>query len=473
VLYEVYVRSFADSNGDGIGDLAGITGRLDHVAGLGVDGIWLTPIFRSPQVDFGYDVCDYYDIHPEYGSLRDMDELVEAAHARGLAVILDIILGHTSLEHPWFRTHPEWYIWADRVPNNWVSVFGGSAWQRDEVTNRFFYHRFYPEQPNLDWSNPDVRKAMHQVLQFWVDRGIDGFRLDSLDGLAVDPGLRNEPRADPANLEGRDRDAWAEYWSLEHVYTSNLPQVLSELEHLISAFPGSAFVVEADLPSRQLRPYMALAASAFAFDFIRAPLDGGALGRIIDGTGRHGNLAWALSNHDQPRLVSRWGRDLAGVAAVLLLTLPGWSFIYQGDEIGMIDGAGGVVDHDRSGRDAVRHPMQWNASGGFTTGSPWLPMIDPAYCNVEDQRAVAGSMLEHYRALIRIRRQLRGPVKVTAAEQDFLSYSRDDVCISLNLGDHDREVGRGSVLYSTEHARRAGLVAAHSAIIQGAGRLAT
>lgn len=467
VLYEVYLRSFADSDGDGIGDLAGLVSRLDHLADLGVGGLWLTPVFRSPQFDFGYDVSDYYEIHSEYGSMRDMDALIEAAHARGLAVILDMIVGHTSIEHPWFREHPEWYIWADRIPNNWRSVFGGSAWQRDETTGRYYYHRFYPEQPNLNWAHPDVRKAIHEVLAFWTDRGIDGFRLDSLDGLAVDAERRDEPAADMTSLRGRENDPWADYWGLDHVYTCNLPQVLTELEGIAAAFPQTALVIEADLPTEQLQPYTRLADCAFAFDFIRAPLDGLALAQVVDGAGREdrGQLAWALSNHDQSRLVSRWGRDLAGVAAVLLLTLPGWSFIYQGDEIGMVDGPGGPDVHDRSGRDAVRHPMQWDRSGGFTSGVPWLPPIDPEICNVEDQRGIAGSMLERYRTLIRLRRQLSGPIEVVAAEHGFLAYRRGDHRVSLNLADVEHVLEPGRVVYATGGASR-GRLSARSAVIQ-------
>ncbi|WP_084316061.1 alpha-amylase family glycosyl hydrolase [Actinospica robiniae] len=467
VLYEVYLRSFADSNGDGIGDLAGLTSRLDHLVDLGVDGLWLTPVFRSPQFDFGYDVSDYLDIHVEYGSMPDMDALIDAAHTRGLAVILDVIIGHTSIEHFWFREHPDRYIWADQIPNNWLSVFGGSAWRHDEEAGRYYYHRFYPEQPNLNWGNPEVRRAVHEILGFWTGRGVDGFRLDSLDGIAVDPGLQDEPLADPSALRGRERDPWAQYWSLQHVHTCNLPQVLTELKEIATAFPDAALVVEADLPNEQLLPYMRLADCSFAFDFIRAPLDGVALARVIDGAGLagRGNLAWALSNHDQPRMVSRWGRDLAGVAAVLLLSLPGWSFIYQGDEIGMVDGPGGPDLRDRSGRDAVRHPMQWNRSGGFTTGTPWLPFIDPEVCNVEDQRGAAGSTLEQYRTLIRLRRELRGPVRIVAAEPGFLAFRRGGHTISLNLGDEDHELGPGQLVYMTGRVEP-GRLGPRSAVVQ-------
>jgi alpha-glucosidase len=235
VCYEIYVRSFADSDGDGVGDIPGITSRLDHLAELGVDALRLTPVFRSPQRDFGYDVSDHLAVHHEYGTVADLEELVDGAHRRNLAVLLDMVLPHTSDRHPWFRTHPDRYIWADRVPNNWISVFGGSAWEWDERQGQFYYHRFYPEQPGLDWTNPEVREAMHGVVRHWVDRGIDAFRLDAFDGLCVDPALRDEPPASAEDLELRGQDAWADYWSLQHVHTCDLPGVIDELR----AWPGT------------------------------------------------------------------------------------------------------------------------------------------------------------------------------------------------------------------------------------------
>lgn len=470
VLYEIYVRSFADSNADGIGDLLGIASKLDYLAELGVNGIWLTPIFDSPQVDFGYDVSDYFQIFREYGTLKDFDFLVARAHERGIAVIVDMVLGHTSKAHPWFREHPDMYIWADQVPNNWVSTFGGSAWTLDEVTGRYYYHRYYPEQPSLNWANPGVRSAMHEIVRFWTGRGVDGFRLDALDGIAVDALLRDEPAADMTLLGGRDKDSWAAYWRLDHIYTTNQPQVLDELRELVRAFPDSCFVVEADLPNETLRAYTDAADCSFAFDFLRAPLDGKAVGDIIAGAGAgagaRGNLAWALSNHDLPRLVSRWGRELAGVAAVLLLTLPGWSFIYQGDEIGMVDGKGGPVKFDRNGRDAVRHPMQWTAEGGFSAGVPWLPYTDPARCNAEDQRGVPGSMLELYKDLIRLRRKLSGTVEVLSSRPDSLCFRRGSYVVDINLGDASRPLSADcEVILATRPKQADGFLPARSAAI--------
>jgi alpha-glucosidase len=466
VLYEIYVRSFFDSNGDGVGDIPGVTEKLDYLAALGVDGIWLTPIFESPQFDFGYDVSNYYKLHYEYGTISDIEKLIREAHRRRISVVLDIILGHTSVKHRWFREHPEWYIWSTSIPNNWLSVFGGPAWTLDETTGLFYYHRFYKEQPNLNWNNKEVRAALREVLGFWVGMGVDGFRLDSLDGLVVDHELRSEPPCSMADLEGRENDTWAEFWSLEHVYTSNLPQVVEELSLLTKAFPRTSFFVEADLPSEKLQPYIATGASAFAFDLLRAPASGNSLARIIDGVGATGSLAWALSNHDQPRVVSRWGQELAGVAATLLLSLPGCSFIYQGDEIGMADGGRGPVVFDRSGRDSVRRPMQWTSTGGFTTGIPWLPMSASGRCNVSHQLGRPGSLLEAYRLLIGKRRMLSGIVEVLYSDENRIVFRRGNATVNLNLGEPTVDIlGSGQVLFSTDRRQPENVLRGHSAVI--------
>jgi alpha-glucosidase len=466
VLYEIYVRSFFDSNGDGVGDIPGITEKLDYLGKLGVDGIWLTPVFESPQFDFGYDVSDYFRLHYEYGTISDFKKLIHEAHIRRISVVLDIILGHTSIQHPWFRGHPDRYIWSPSIPNNWLSVFGGPAWTFDEVTGLFYYHRFYSEQPNLNWNNAEVRTAMHEILRFWIDLGVDGFRLDSLDGLVVDHRMRNEPPCSKADLEGRENDTWAEFWSLEHLYTSNLPQVIDELSLLTRAFPNTSFFVEADLPREKLIPYMATGASAFAFDLLRAPANGRALANVIDGAGSGGSLAWALSNHDQPRVASRWGEELANVAATLLLSLPGCSFIYQGDEIGMTDACSDLVTFDRSGRDSVRRPMQWASDGGFTTGVPWLPMSASTRCNVSDQIGDLDSLLETYRLLIGKRRLLSGTVEVVHSDDHRLVFRRGNATVNLNLGESPVDLqGSGQVLFSTDRRQPAGVLRSHSAAI--------
>jgi len=460
------VRSFFDSDGDGIGDIPGIAHKLDYLAALGVDGIWLTPVFESPQFDFGYDVSNYLGLHEEYGTISDFKNLVYEAHERGISVVLDMILGHTSIKHPWFREHPERYLWSNAIPNNWLSVFGGPAWTLDQTTGLYYYHRFYKEQPNLNWNSAEVRVAMHDILRFWIGLGVDGFRLDSFDGLIVDDKLRDEPPCPAANLEGRENDTWAEFWSLEHVYTSNLPQVVHELSLLTKAFPMTSFFVEADLPTKKLVPYIATGASAFAFDLLRSPANGKVLAGIIDGAGADRPLAWALSNHDQPRVASRWGAELTDVAATLLLALPGCSFIYQGDEIGMTDGGRGPVLLDKSGRDSMRHPMQWAADGGFTTGTPWLPMSVSAACNVSDQTGDPESLLETYRLLISKRRLLSGTVEVLSADDYRLVFRRGSATVNLNLGESPVELqGTGDLLFSTDHRQPQDVLRGRSAAI--------
>ena len=227
VVYQIYPRSFQDSDGDGVGDLRGITQRLDHLVWLGVDAFWLSPIYPSPLADFGYDVSDYTAVDPQLGTLGDLDALVAAAHERGLRVLLDLIPSHTSIEHPWFREHPDWYIWSpvDGPPNNWVSAFGGSAWSRDETSGRWYLHSFYPEQPDLDWRNPEVVEAMQSVVRFWLERGIDGFRLDAIDRMVKDAELRDEPPATSAFPFPRHADAAV----LERRYSVNRPEVVEAL----------------------------------------------------------------------------------------------------------------------------------------------------------------------------------------------------------------------------------------------------
>jgi len=414
VVYQIYPRSFQDSDGDGVGDLRGITQRLDHLVWLGVDALWLSPIYLSPQADFGYDVSDYSGVDPQFGTLADLEELVGAAHARGLRVLLDLIPCHTSIEHPWFRDHPDWYIWSpvDGPPNNWVSAFGGPAWSRDEQSGRWYLHSFYPEQPDLDWRNPEVIAAFQDVVRFWLDRGADGFRLDAIDRLIKDDQLRDDPpatgdfplplREDAARLEG--------------VYSRNRPEAVDALREIRKA-AGDAFLVgEVYRPTPDYPPYLEVLDSVFAFELLFSPWDADRLRAAIEPAAELGRVAWVMSNHDFDRLATRVGPENVRAAATLLLSLPGLAFIYQGDEIGMPNGPGHDPPYDRAGRDGLRHPMQWDASpnGGFTTGTPWLQAIDPEERNVEAQREEPGSLLNHYRNLIAGResgeREIRIPV---------------------------------------------------------------
>jgi alpha-glucosidase len=410
-IYQIYPRSFQDSDGDGIGDLRGIESRLDHLVDLGVDALWLSPIHPSPLADFGYDVSDYTTVDPVYGTLEDFDRLVAAADARGLRVLMDLVPCHTSIEHPWFREHRDWYVWADGrdggPPNNWRSTFGGSAWSRDPDDGpRWYLHSFYPEQPDLDWRNPEVVAAFGEIVRFWLDRGVAGFRVDAIDRLIKDDRLRDDPPASaPFALPLPE-----EYGELEHLYSRNRPEIRAALGSLRAAAGDALLVGEVYLPAAQVTPYLESLDAAFAFELFHAPWESVALETAIEAElALPGTSAWALSNHDFPRLPDRYGEEAVRDAARLICSLPGIVFIYQGDEIGMRDGPGHDPPFDRACRDAHRHPMQWDGTsyGGFTTGAPWLPLVDPADANVADQRADPGSLLSLYRDLLAWRRAVR------------------------------------------------------------------
>jgi alpha-glucosidase len=431
VVYQIYPRSFQDSDGDGIGDLRGIAQRLDHLTYLGVDALWLSPIYPSPLADFGYDVSDYTAVDPVFGSLEDLDTLVREAHARGLRVLLDLVPSHTSIEHPWFREHPDWYILSpvDGPPNNWTSAFGGSAWSRDERSGRWYLHTFYPEQPDLDWRNPEVVAAMQDVVRFWLNRGVDGFRVDALTGIVKDAELRDDPPASgdfPLPRTG-------EFGEVEHLYSSNRPEAAEALAALREAAGDALLVGEVYLGTAEYTRWLEYVDLVFAFELLFAPWKADALRAAIGPAAELGRVAWVMSNHDFDRLATRVGEENLHAAAELLLTLPGAAFIYQGDEIGLPNGPGSDPPQDRAGRDRMRHPMQWEASptGGFTTGEPWLPPIDPAERNVEAQRADPGSLLNHYRGLIESRRALGKGFRILDSPSGTLSYERNGRVITI------------------------------------------
>lgn len=463
VVYQVYPRSFQDSDGDGIGDLNGIRARLDHLAWLGVDALWLSPIYPSPLADCGYDVSDYTSVDPAFGTLADYDALVAEAHARGLRILMDLVPCHTSIEHPWFRAQPERYIWADR-PNNWISAFGGSAWsQRD---GRFYLHSFYPEQPDLDWRNPDVVAAMQDVLRFWIERGADGYRLDAIDRLLKDPQLRDDPPADgPPPLPLPVVEAAA----LTPAYSRNAPDTGTALGQIRAAVGDALLVGEVYLAAGDWQPYLEHLDAAFAFELLHAPWDATTLRAAIDASTRLPGAAWALSNHDWGWLASRFGPENARVATMLLLTLPGMAFLYQGDEIGQVDGPGGSRQYDRAGRDRYRHPLQWDGSpsGGFTTGAPWLPPVDPARRNVADQRGDPASQLAFVRDLIAMRRSLGDGFQLLDGDAGTVVYERGDHVVALNPGAVPRAApGPGAALLeTTSGALRDGVLAPHAGAI--------
>jgi alpha-glucosidase len=456
VVYQIYPRSFQDSDGDGVGDLPGITRRLDHLVYLGVDALWLSPIYPSPLADFGYDVSDYTAVDPVFGSLEDFDALVGAAHDRDLKVLLDLVPSHTSIEHPWFREHPDWYIWSpvEGLPNNWTAAFGGSAWSRDPRSGRWYLHTFYPEQPDLDWRNPEVVRAMQEVVRFWLDRDVDGCRLDAIDKLIKDDRLRDDPPATgtfPLPL-------LAEAAELDHVYSGNRPEVIDALRALRAAAGDALLVGEVFLGSSEYPRYLEVLDLVFAFEFLFSPWDAERLRAAIGLAAELGRVAWVMSNHDFDRLASRVGRENIRAAAMLLLTLPGAGFVYQGDEIGLANGPGADPPYDRAGRDPMRHPMQWDASptGAFTTGIPWLPAIDPARRNVEQQRADPDSLLQLYRRLIELRRGLDEGFRLLDPIPGVVAFERGEHVVAINTTGEPREAPTLAEIVLETHPGAAG-----------------
>ena len=450
VIYQVYPRSFQDASGDGIGDLAGIERRLAHVAGLGAAALWLSPVYPSPGVDMGYDIADFRDVDPLFGDLAALDRLVASAHDHGLRVLLDLVPCHTSIDHPWFTEHPEYYVWADgdRPPNNWVANFGGPAWTRDPARGRWYLHSYYPEMPDLDWRNPDVVAAMQDVVRFWLERGVDGFRLDAIQGLLKDPEMRDDPPAErPFGLPLPE-----EYGRLDHVHSTNSPDVGDAVAALRAAAGDAPLVGEVYLPAADRGPYLEHLDVAFAFELLHAPWEAAALRTAIEANAG-GGAAWVLSNHDFPRVPTRVGEENARAAAVLLLTLPGPAFVYQGEELGQADAPGPGTRYDRHGRDSCRHPVQWEPdprTGGFTDGEPWLAPVDAPRRNVRDQTGDPGSMLELYRALIALRGELDGDLSLVDAGDDVVAFRRGRHAVAVNTSSSPARMPvEGAVLVST------------------------
>jgi len=494
VIYHIYPRSFADSNHDGIGDLEGIRQKLDYLVWLGVDAIWLSPIFPSPMADFGYDISDYYDVDPIFGTLADLDRLIADAHARGLKVILDFVPNHTSDQHPWFREsrsardHPRrnWYIWADPAPeggppNNWRSVFGGSAWEFDPATGQYYLHTFLKEQPDLNWRNPEVRAAMFDVLRFWFERGVDGFRIDALRFLIKDAAFRDNP---PNPDYAPDQPSFNELIPAYSADQYELHEVLAAMRHVTDAFGERVLIGEMYIPVSRLVAYYGCRHERelhfpFNFQLLLIPWTARHVAATIDTyeglLGPDDWPNWVLSNHDHPRVATRVGEAQARVAAMLLLTLRGTPTIYYGDELGLADVP---IPPERrqdplertigpgAGRDPCRTPMPWDASpyAGFSTVEPWLPLnADYESRNVAAQRDDPRSMLRLYRELLLLRRAEPAlaigdyrPLGVTA---DVLAYERSAggrrLAIALNFSGHEhvfrppREPLDGYVLLST------------------------
>ncbi|MCF4126827.1 DUF3459 domain-containing protein [Methylobacterium sp. SyP6R] len=496
IVYQVYPRSFQDTNGDGVGDLKGITARLDYLAWLGVDAVWLSPVCRSPMADYGYDVSDYCDIDPLFGTLADFDALVAEAHRRRLRVIMDFVPNHTSQEHPWFResrasrgsAKRDWYIWRDPAadggpPNNWISNFGGPAWTLDPATGQYYYHAFLREQPDLNWRNPQVRAAMMDVLRFWLDRGVDGFRVDVIWHLMKDEALRDNP----VNPDYRPGEP--EINSLLQIHSADQPevmQVIAEMRTVLEEYDARVLIGEIYLPLERLVAYYGVDLSGahlpFNFQLIQTPWHAGDVARLIAeyeaALPEGGWPNWVLGNHDQPRIAARVGDAQARVAAVLLLTLRGTPTLYYGDEIGLgrvpipPERVRDPWEHNEPGRgrDPERTPMQWEPGpqAGFSTVEPWLPLDPQARTrNVETLRDDATSILTLHRRLIALRRDHPalgiGAYRAVSVSESVLVYERlhgDAVIrVALNFG-HEActtEVPPGSgweVLLSSAGGRR-------------------
>jgi alpha-glucosidase len=497
IVYQIYPRSFQDSDGDGVGDLAGIRRRLPYLRELGIDALWLSPINRSPMHDFGYDISDYRDIDPLFGTLSEFDDLLAEAKSMGIRVLMDLVVNHTSHLHPWFvearssRFNPkrDWYIWHDGVkgnpPNNWKSVFGGSAWKWDEATESYYYHGFLAEQPDLNWRNPEVKQAVFEDLEFWLKRGVSGFRLDVVNHYFKDDQFRNNP----LRLWGWQYPRPYELQS--HIFDKNRPEMhglLRDLRALLDRYDAmSVGEVFLDYPGSPEGAASFLGQNdelhlAFDFAFFFQSWSASGFGNVIRQWDKACGSNWpalALNNHDQPRTYSKYAHGSetdarARVLAALLLTARGTPFLYYGEEIGMKDGrirrseirdpVGIRYWPLNPGRDPQRTPMLWSAdaNGGFTSGKPWLPVNDDAAArSVETQIKDPGSILSWHRRLIQLRRstpalRLGSFEPWNAGNPDTFAYMRDHEgerrIVLLNFSNRPREVrlpGRHEIVLSS------------------------
>ncbi|MCV6824473.1 MULTISPECIES: alpha-amylase family glycosyl hydrolase [Halocynthiibacter] len=445
VIYQIYPRSFQDSSGDGIGDLKGIIQRLDYVAKLGADAIWISPFFKSPMKDFGYDVSDYRDVDPMFGTLADFDALVAKAHGLGLRVMIDLVLSHTSDQHDWFKESRQsldnaksnWFVWADpkpdgTPPNNWLSIFGGPAWTWDSRRCQYYLHNFLSTQPDLNFHEPEVQEALLDVARFWLKRGVDGFRLDTINFYFADKELRDNPALPPEKRNDTIAPSVNPYNHQEHIYSKNQPENIEFLRKFRSVLNeyGAAAVGEVGDAQRGLEimgQYTRgddLVQMCYAFEFLaNAPLTAARVVEVltqVDAVASDGWPCWAFSNHDVVRHATRWNLspEAQRLFALLLLSLRGSVCLYQGEELGLQEADVAFDDlqdpygiefwPEFKGRDGCRTPMVWertNQNAGFSQGKPWLP-VAPEHLrqSVEDQEAVEESLLAFYRAALAFRK---------------------------------------------------------------------
>ncbi len=488
VIYQIYPRSFQDSNGDGVGDLNGITQRLDYLAALGVRTVWISPIYPSPMADFGYDISDYIGIHPLFGTMEDFDHLLNEVHKRGMRLLLDLVPNHTSDKHPWFveskssrdNAKRNWYIWHDGnpsggPPNNWRAAFGGAAWEWDETTGQYYYHAFLKEQPDLNWRNPEVQSAMFDVMRFWLKKGVDGFRIDVLWHLIKDAQFRDNP-PNPDYLP-----YMATCDELLPVYSTDqyeIHDVVKQIRAVLNEFNDRIMIGEIYLPISKLVTYYGIDNTGvhlpFNFQLITLPWSAQKISAAIQeyeaALPPGGWPNWVLGNHDQPRIASRVGPHQARVAAVLLLTLRGTPTIYYGDEIGMRDvpiprnevqdPQGRNMPDKNLSRDPARTPMQWTGEdpcGGFSNKKPWL-RVDRNFhtVNVESQRRDAGSMYTLYQKLIALRNHeeslASGSYFPVYSDHQVICFARiahgsDGFLIALNLTPRIAYVNQGGARF--------------------------
>jgi alpha-glucosidase len=495
LIYQVYPRSFVDANGDGIGDLAGVASRLDHIASLGAEAVWISPFFVSPMQDFGYDVADYCDVDPIFGTLEDFDALLAAAHDRGLRVMLDLVISHTSDKHPWFResrvdranARADWYVWADpkpdgTPPNNWLSIFGGPAWEWDSRRRQYYLHNFLPSQPDLNYHNPDVQDATLSVARFWLERGVDGFRLDTVNMYTHDAALRDNP---PATPERRVKEIPPEnpFGMQQPIHNITRPENLRFIERLralMDEFPAVAAVGEigaamdtrgamADY-TRPGRLHM-----AYSFAFLSKAFSADHIRREVEAVAAEAECwpSWSFSNHDVERVLTRWGltahaRRAGPLLVALLASLRGTPCLYQGEALALGEAS---VPYERmqdpyglrfwpefKGRDGCRTPMPWSAAapqGGFTTGEPWLPLAPEHVADAVDvQERDTASPLSRCRAFLNWRRArpelLLGAIAFHDAPEPLLAFDRTlgktrSLC-AFNLGAEPARLDLGAAL---------------------------